>query len=35
MQGNTRVNCPDQNEKRKRKQNNEVIIEQSNERISE
>lgn len=27
MQGNTRVNCPDQNEKRKRKQNNEVIIE--------
>lgn len=27
MQGNTRVNCPDQNEKRKPKQNNEVIIE--------
>ena len=27
MQGNTRVNCPDQNEKRKRKKNNEAIIE--------
>ena len=27
MQGNTRVNCPDQNEKRKHKQNNEAIIE--------